>query len=190
MNEVLKEFVTILSGTLDNIDQVDAEKRSGEQVHPYAKHVTSDCTHIVKNFPTENTGRFILEESYYTYPGQEMITKPLLFYVKEDDGVVYLKSITVPERLNPAEVINANPDLYFEYDELHAKEAFGAAPYAYHPMDKKFTTDHFCEFAPGLTFRLTETLEHGRLNVMETWTKDGKVTTPYDTPLIYIKIEN
>jgi len=184
---ILQEFVDILSGTLDNIDQVNEEKQNGKQVHPYAKHVTSDCTHIVRNFPDDDPGRYILEESYYTYPGQEMIIKPLLFYVIEKEGTVYLHSVTVPDRLVPAEVINANPTLYFEHDELHNKEAFGAAPYKYNPDKRHFTTDHHCEFGPGLTFRLTETLEHGKLSVMETWTKDGEVTTPYDTPIIYIK---
>jgi len=187
MNAVLKEFVDILSGTLDNIDQVNEEKVNANQVHPYAKHVTSDCTHIVRGFPKDNHGRYILEESYYTYPGQEMIVKPLLFYVVEKEGTVYLNSVTVPERLDPIEVVNSNADLFFDYEELHIKPAFGAAPYKYHPEGKYFTTDHFCEFAPGLTFRLTETLEQGRLSVMETWTKDGVVTTPYDKPIIYIK---
>jgi len=187
MSAVLKEFIEILSGTLDNVDQVKEEQENENQKHPYAKHITSDCTHIVRNFPADNQGRYILEESYYTYPGQERIIKPLLFYVTEKEGTVYLNSVTVPERLDPAKVINANVDLYFDHDELQIKESFGAAPYKYHPEEKYFTTDHFCEFAPGLTFRLTETLEHGKLSVMETWTKDGVVTTPYHTPIIYIK---
>ncbi len=184
---ILQEFVEILSGTLDNIDQVIEEKASGNQVHPYAKHVTSDCTHIVRNFPEDDRGRYILEESYYTYPGEEMIIKPLLFYVTEKEGTVYLNSVTVPERLDPAKVINANKELFFEHDELHIKPTFGAAPYKFNPEKRHFTTDHKCEFMPGLHFRLTETLEHGKLSVMETWIKDGVVTTPYNTPIIYIK---
>lgn len=186
---VLQEFVDILSGTLDNIDQVNKEKEEGNQVHPLAKHVTADCTHIVRGFPADDPGRYILEESYYTYPGKEMIIKPLLFYVIEKEGTVKLHSVTVPERFDPADVINANSELYFDHDELHVKPAFGAAAYKYHPDKRCFTVDHHCEFAPGLTFRLTETLEHGKLSVMETWTKDGVVTTPYETPIIYIKQE-
>lgn len=187
MPTVLNEFIDILSGTLDNSEQIEAEKKSGKQMHPLAKHVTQDCTHIVRNIPDDWPGRYILEESYYTYPDQEMIIKPLLFYVLEKDGHVLLHSVTVPERLDPLEVVNENPDLYFEFDELKTKPTFGAAQYNYHQDTGHFTTDHFCEFAPGLTFRLTETLASGRLDVMELWTKDGHVTTPYDTPIIYIK---
>ncbi len=187
MVKILDEFISILVGDLDNRDQIEQEKAQGKQIHPYAKHITRDCTHIINNIPSDLEGRYVLEESYYTYPESEMIIKPLFFYVIERDQSVWLHSVSVPERLDPAEVINANEELYFDYEELEIKEQFGAAVYTFFPDEKCFRTDHFCEFAPGLTFRLTERLSHEGLEVMEVWTKDGIVTTPYSTPLLYVK---
>jgi len=187
MGQILNEFINILVGDLDNRAQVEEEKEKGQQIHPYAKHITRDCTHIVRHLPKNLEGRYILEESYYTYPDQEMIVKPLLFYIRQKENSVLLNSIGVPARLDPIDVINANKDLYFDYDEMIPKEAFGDAVYVYDPNENCFRVDHFCTLAPGFDFRLTERLSHEGLQVMETWTKDGVVTTPYTTPLIYIK---
>jgi len=187
MGQILDTFIDILVGDLDNRAQIAEEKENGHQVHPYAKHITRDCTHIVKNLPSDLEGRYILEESYYTYPDQETLIKPLLFYVRQKENSVLLNSIGVPNRLDPVDVINANPNLYFEYEEMVSKEAFGDAVYVYHPHENCFRVDHICTLAPGLTFRLTERLSHEGLQVMEVWTKDGEVTTPYTTPLNYVK---
>ncbi len=182
-------FKQILIGDLDNQEQIDAERAAGQQVHPYAKHVTRDCTHIVRNIPTEINGVFILEESYYTYPEKETEVKPLLFFVEPHHGKsVCLHSMQIPTRLDKKEVVNANADLYFDYEELEESSRFKPAIYHYHE-DGYFTVHHPNELGNGIRFTLIETLTLDYLEVMELLEKDGVRLTPYDTPLIYKRIK-
>ena len=188
MGKAMDLFEEILCGDLDNRAQVEKERQAGKQVHPYAKHITRMMDHKIKNIPDGHEGRYVLEESYYTYPGQETQVKPLLFYLKEKGDTILLHSIAVPERLELTEVVNDNDQLIFEFDELKVKEVFGAAQYVM--VDNLFfTVDHPCDFGGGVTFRLVEMLTKDGLMVMEIYKKDGKIMTPYDTPLQYVKYE-
>lgn len=188
MGKAMDLFKEILCGDLDNREQVKNERSRGRQVHPYAKHITRVCDHMIRNRPSDHEGMYILEESYYSYPGQDMQIKPLFFYVKERGDTILLHSVAVPERLDPAEVINANTDLYFDFEELHIKESFGAAEYVM-VENIFFTVNHPCDFGGGITFRLVETLHKDGLSVMEITKKDGVMITPYDTPLQYKKFD-
>ena len=188
MGKILDKFVNILCGDLDNRDQVAQEKNAGQVIHPYAKHITRVCNYRINNMPDNIEGIFILEESYYTYPDRPTEIKPLFFYIRETDKGVLLQSIIIPEFLDKAEVTNDNPNLKFEYDELKFNEKFGTAHYNFH--GDYFTVDHHCDFGHGITFRLVETLGPDKLEVMEMYMSDGKLMTPYDTPLIYVKYSN
>jgi len=187
MDKIIKRFAEILCGSLDNQAQVDAEIAAGKQVHPYAKHVTAICDHIIRNRPEGHEGMYILEESYYTYPGKEMEIKPLLFYVRSDgESKALLQSVQIPERLDKAEVTNDNKALYFDFEELEIR-AFGVAEYELHEGGY-FTVDHLAEMGGGITFRLTETLSDEGLEVMEMVKKDGVQLTPYNSPIQYKRI--
>lgn len=184
---VLKRFTDILCGTLDNRAQVDAEKKAGLQVHPYAKHVTAICDYKIVNRPEGHEGQYVLEESYYTYPGKETDIKPLIFYLRSDGkSKVFLESIKAPH-LDPASITNDNQDLVLDYEKLVASP-FGVAEYTLQVTDQ-FTVNHIGIVGPGMTFQLTETLSDGHLSVMEIIRKDGVKLTPYDTPIEYIKKE-
>jgi len=187
MNDtILDKFVQILCGTLDNKAQVDQEVAANNQVHPYAVHVTAVCNHKIINRPEDHEGLYILEESYYTYPGKELDIKPLLFYVRADGNKVLLNSVQIPPHLNKADVINANQDLIFDWNDLKLRP-FGTAEYVYHE-EGHFTVDHEADMGDGLTFRLIETLSTEGLNVMELVHKDGVKLTPYDTPILYRRV--
>ncbi len=187
MNATLKKFAEILCGTLDNQKQIDAEIAAGKQIHPYAKHVTDVCDHRIINRPEGHPGIYILEESYYVKPGQsETEIKPLFFYITvKGDNSVLLHSIQVPLHMKPEEVINANDDLVFDFNELEMRP-WGPAEYTWHEDKHCFTVDHE-DPINGIVFRLTETLKEGELFVMELVHKDGVKITPYDTPIHYIK---
>lgn len=181
-------FKEILIGDLDNRAQIEEEQKQGNQIHPYAKHVTRDCTHIVRNLPEDIKGIFILEESYYTYPQKETVVKPLLFFVVPyGEKSVQLHSMQIPAHLDKNKVINANSDLYFDYNELKESENFKPAIYHYHE-DGYFTVHHPNDLGNGMSFTLIETLTKEYLEVMELLEKDGQRLTPYDTPLIYKRI--
>ena len=187
MDKVLKRFTDILCGTLDNQAQVDKERAEGNQVHPYAKHVTDICNHKVINRPEGHEGIYVLEESYYTYPGKAMDIKPLIFYLRSDGkSKVFLESIKAPH-LDPKTITNANDDLILDYNKLEVGP-FGAAEYTLQVTDQ-FTVNHIGDIGNGMTFQLIETLSDGHLSVMELVRQDGVKLTPYDTPIDYIKIE-
>lgn len=185
MDKVLKRFTDILCGTLDNKAQVDKEKAAGKQVHPYAKHVTDICDHLLINRPNGHEGIYVLEESYYTYPGKPMDIKPLIFYLRSDGNrKVFLESIKAPH-IDPATITNDNPALILDFNKLEVS-SFGTAEYTLQVTDQ-FTTNHIGVIGPGMTFQLTETLSDGHLSVLEIVRKDGVKLTPYDTPIDYIK---
>lgn len=189
MTPGIDNFRRILLGDLDNRAQIAAERAAGEQLHPYAKHVTREITDRIRNLPDEAGGIYVLEESYYQYPGQEMTTKPLLFFI-EPHGAdsVLLSSLVVPERLDAWAVRNDNSELYFDYAELRPNPWFGKALYAWHPEAGHFTVNHPCELGDGKRFSLIETLTPEALHVMELLERDGQRLTPYATPLIYRRI--
>lgn len=189
MDKILERFVEILCGTLDNQAQVEEEKANGKQIHPYAKHVTAVCDHKIRNRPADHEGVYILEESYYLYPGKEMEIKPLFFYVRSDgQNKALLQSVQIPDHLDKAEVINANEDLVFDFNELSIRP-FGVAEYTLQEGGH-FTVDHLAEMGNGITFRLTETLSDEGLEVMEMVKKNGVQLTPYNTPILYRRVKN
>jgi len=189
MDNILKQFTEILCGTLDNQAQIDEEKANGQQVHPYAKHVTAICDHKIINRPPDHEGIYILEESYYIYPGKEMDIKPLFFYVRSDGkGKALLNSVQIPEHLDKAAVTNDNEDLIFDWNELILRP-FGTAEYDLQE-DGSFKVDHTADLGNGITFQLIETLSSEGLQVMELVKKDGQQLTPYHTPILYKKIKS
>lgn len=189
MDTILKKFTEILCGSLDNQEQIDQERKDGQQIHPYAKHVTEVIDHKIINRPPDHEGIYILEESYYIYPGKEETEiKPLLFYMRSD-GVskALLQSVQIPERLEKSEVVNANESLVLDFHELTLRP-FGTAEYTLHEGDY-FTVDHTADMGGGLVFRLIETLSKEGLEVMELIHKNGVKITPYDTPILYKNIK-
>ncbi len=190
MDRILEKFTEILCGSLDNQAQIDEERAAGKQLHPYAKHVTDICDDKIKNRPDGHPGIYILEESYYIYPGKtEMELKPLLFYMRSD-GVskALLQSVQIPLHITKDAARNANPDLVMDWNDLEFRN-FGIAEYTWFEQEQCFRVDHTADMGNGITFRLIETLSYDGLSVMELVHKDGVKLTTYDTPILYKKIE-
>ncbi len=190
MDIILQKFSDILCGSLDNQAQIDAEIANGKQLHPYAKHVTAICDHKIINRPTRHEGMYILEESYYVYPGkEEMELKPLLFYMRSDGkSKALLQSVQIPPHISKEDATNANDALIFDWNELKIRP-FGVAEYTLHE-EGYFTVDHEADMGNGLTFRLIETLSQEGLEVMELVHKNGVKITPYETPIAYKRIKS
>ncbi len=190
MDHILKKFQEILCGSLDNQEQIDAELIEGKQIHPYAKHVTAVCDHKIINRPDGHEGMYVLEESYYKYPGkEEMELKPLFFYIRSDgDLKALLQSVQIPPHINKEDATNDNDELVFDWNELEFRN-FGVAEYVWDEEIQGFKVDHEADMGGGITFRLIETLNMEGLQVMELVHKDGVKITPYDTPLLYKRIK-
>ena len=177
-------FKDVLCGTFDNQNQIEAERKTGKQVHPQAKHVTALATPKIKNLPTDLNGYFILEESYYTYPDKPMEVKPYLFFIENvSDMQIKLSSYSMPTDIPKADIRNDNPDFSLDFKTISVSKSFKPAIYTL--ADGTFTVNHPTNLGNGLTFTLIETLTKNRLEVMELLEKNGKRLTPYETPIVY-----
>jgi hypothetical protein len=181
-------FQTYIVGDFDNAEQVAEEYNKGKQSHPYAKHVNRIANEKIKNLPSSLNGFYLLEESYYLYPNQkDTLVKPYLFFFEAvDDKTVRLHSIQLPKKLDIKEIKNNNANLFFEYDSLKTSPTFQPANYSW--SEKGFYIKAPNEFPNG-SFTLEETISKDKLEVMETLIIDGKKLTPYDTPIIYLRLQ-
>jgi hypothetical protein len=181
-------FRTIITGDFDNSRQVADEVAAGKQVHPLAKHVNRVADDKITGLPMTNAkfDFWIIEESYYEYPGKPMEAKPYLFNFSQGPrGSVLLKVYQFPPGLKKEDIKNNNPALRLALKDLKPSPTFKGAVYTFHPETETFTTDTPNDLGNGMTFTLTETLSKTQLVVMELLVKDGKRLTPYDTPIVY-----
>ena len=182
--DYLKE---VLCGTFDNKNQVETERKNGKQLHPFAKHVTAIANPKIKNLPVDLNGYFILEESYYTYEGKPMEIKPYLFFIeKVSDTQIKLSSYSMPTTIPKADIRSDNAAFSLDFKEIGVSKTFKPAVYIL--ADGKFTVNHPTDLGNGMIFTLIETLTKNRLEVMELLEKNGKRLTPYETPIVYERV--
>jgi hypothetical protein len=191
--EPFELFKRYIQGDFDNREQVEAERRAGNQIHPFAKHVNRLLDEKITDKPASyNPARefHILEESYYVYPDkpQDTVIKPYLFRFTNDGGAVKLHSLQIPARFAPKDVRNDNAAFRLSYNELELSPTFKPTSYTYNAQTKSFSIVAPNEF-PGGVFTLEETISDGVLLVMERLVKGGTLVTPYTTPLEYKRVQ-
>ncbi|MCX8020204.1 MAG: chromophore lyase CpcT/CpeT [Chitinophagaceae bacterium] len=184
---LIELFREIITGDFDNLEQIREEEKNGNRKHPYARHVNRVADEKIDNIPEElKKGFFLLEESYYDYPGKSTEIKPYLFhFAPEGDSLIRLTVYQIPEKWDKKEIRNDNPALRFDYKELKISPTFDTA--IYHYRNGSFYTHSVKQLPGGMRFSLIENLSYGRLEVMELLEKNGERITPYDTPIIYIR---
>ena len=117
-----------------------------------------------------------------------MELKPLLFYVRSDGrSKALLNSVQIPEKYSKEEATNDNEDFIMDFHELKLRP-FGTAEYELQ-SDGSFKVNHKADMGNGVTFQLIETLSTDGLSVMELVHKDGVKLTPYDTPILYVPVQ-
>jgi hypothetical protein len=177
-------FKTYIQGDLDNKEQVEAEVKAGKQIHPYAKHVNRLFDGKIKNLPQNHNGFYILEESYYTYPNKPTDIKPYLFWFeKTDEGNVKLHSLQIPTGWGKKDIRNDNPNFVVDFADLKESPTF--TPATYTRTEKGFYIKAPVNLPNGMKFTLEETIGKESFEVMESLEKEGKLLTPYSTPIIY-----
>jgi hypothetical protein len=191
MNTKISDFdlyKTYIQGDLDNKEQIEAEIKAGKQIHPYAKHVNRLFDGKIKNLPNNYNGFYILEESYYTYPDKPTEIKPYLFWFeKTESGQVRLHSLQIPKEWDKKDVRNDNPNFMLEYKDLQESPTF--KPAIYTRTDNGFYIKAPIDLPNGMKFTLEETISKDYFEVMESLEKDGKLLTPYTTPIMYKRIK-
>ncbi len=187
MKDAYQLFQDYLIGDFNNRAQVEAEQAAGQQVHPFAIHVNRLFTDRITDRPADFQGCFILEESYYTYPGQEQTIKPHLFKVEPfSASIAQMTPMQMPSHWPLSEIRNDNPALHFSWSELQAIPWF--APAHYRREGDLLKVHHPNDLGNGKRFTLTETFSDNRLEVMELMEENGQRLTPYATPIIYDRL--
>lgn len=176
-------FETYITGDFTNQRQVEAEVKAGKQVHPLARHVNRRADAKIQNAPPRD-GFWLLEESYYEYPGKPLEAKPYLFFFEAvGDTAVRLSVYKFPENLPPDALKNGNANLRMNFSDLNPSPTFKGA--LYQRRGDTFTTHAPNDLGNGMRFTLIETFTKDRLEVMELLEKNGQRLTPYDTPIVY-----
>jgi hypothetical protein len=181
-------FKTYITGDFNNDRQIAEEIKSGKQLHPKAVHVNRIADHRILNAPKVD-GFWILEESYYTKPGQSQVeVKPYLFlFEAAEDGKVKLTPFALPKDMDVNLVKNENASLKFDFNTISPSPSF--KPAFYTRKDDKFYINAPNDLPNGMKFTLIETISSTQLIVMELLEKDGKKLTPYETPIVYDRVK-
>jgi hypothetical protein len=180
-------FRMAISGDFDNAAQVEAERKAGQQVHPFARHINRIGDPKIQGAPARD-GFWIIEESYYDYPNKpQSINHHLFFFEAAGQDKVRLYAYELPVDLPMAKLTNDNPDLQIDYAKIKVSPKFKPAEYQF--ADGKFSLNAPNDLGNGMKFTLIETITENRLEVMELLEKDGKRLTAYDTPIVYERIK-
>jgi hypothetical protein len=181
-------FKRYIVGDFNNQRQVDEEVKNGKQTHPLAIHVNRIFDAKMTNKPKVN-GFWILEESYYTKPGQSIVEdKPYLFlFEAAEDDRIKLTPYTLPKDQPTSWYKNSNPSLTLDFLNLTPSPTFKSAYYIRDNNEFKLNAPN--ELPNGMKFTLIETISAEELVVMELLEKDGKSLTPYSTPIVYDRVK-
>ena len=183
MNQ-LKEFMQVLTGQFDNIQQYE-EKKSMQLDFPYARHVNTACNDKIKNLPANFTGIFMVEESYYTNNGSTHASPHLFLFTEEEDGIL-LTSYELPNEYDKTNFTYESLH-QLSYDDLHPSNKF--TPALYTKKGDVWEGGSISMFSPVVKFTLFERFSTDRLEVSETMEVNGKRTFGFDEPIIYKRID-
>lgn len=186
MNQELKDFCELLSGTFDNSVQRDELGRSGSMPagFPFARHVNTVCNDRIGNLPEDFEGYFILEESYYDLDGHTNILPHLFLFTMEPEGI-RLDSYEMPEGYTK-ETFCIKTLERLDYNRLKRSRAF--TPLYYKKSGETYTGHSVSMFSPVLRFSLTETISPDVLSVSEIFEVNGRRTFGYDIPIEYRRV--
>lgn len=182
-------FKHYITGDFDNIRQVEAERASGRQIHPHARHINRVADHKIDGKPQGISGKgfWLIEESYYQWPDKTLEVKPYIFYFSEsDENSMRLSVFKYPDTYTAEEIRNDNESLHLSVADLTPSPTFKGA--IYHRKGDTFHTHAPQDLGNGTTFTLIETFEATKLHVMELLEKNGQRLTPYADPIIYDRI--
>ena len=185
--ENLKKFISYLCGEFNNDKQIENEEKTGNIIHPKAKHINNICNHKIKNLPSDFKGFFVIEESYYEQNGFKNILPHLFLFTENNNGNVVLTSYDLPKDITKEDFRNDNERLVMDYNELKISEKF--TPMVYNFINNGFEGNSISHFTPVTTFILNERTEEDTLYVSEVFKKDDKITFGFEEPIVYNKIK-
>ena len=178
----LQEFVSLLTGTFDNRDQLAAFEVQGITGYPAARHVNTALNDRIDGLPANFDGVFMLEESDYTVNGRTNPMPHLFLFTLEPDGRVKLTSYDMPAGYTK-ETFRAESLGRLRYEDLTPSAKF--TPALSEKKDGGWEGGSESMFTPVLKFKLWERFTPEVLIVSESMEMNGKRTFGYDQPLEY-----
>lgn len=179
----LKEFINILTGTFNNIEQFELIKCK-DKAFPYSEHINSVCNDKITNLPDSFQGIFMVEESYYTINGNKH-AMPHLFLFTEEENKIKLTSYKLPSEYNK-DTFTYNNFKKIDFNTLEISEKF--TPALYTENNGIWEGGSTSLFSPILKFTLFERFSKDYLEVSEIMEVNGKRTFGYDIPIVYKRV--
>lgn len=176
----LNDFMKILTGSFNNIEQYNQLKEDGSD-YPFAEHVSTACNDKIINLPDRFHGEFLVEESYYTTSKGRHASSHLFLFTEESDGI-RLTSYDIPEEYDKN---TFTYDIMKKVDYRDLKPSSKFTPALYQWKDGVWEGGSVSMFSPVLKFTLFERFSSEWLEVSETMEINGKRTFGYDTPILY-----
>ena len=181
----LDDFLSLLCGRFDNTRQMEELKQGGGPALPLAEHVNTVCNDKIAGIPEGFSGKFVLEESYYTTDGKTHAS-PHLFLFTEEGDAVKLTSYQLPKGPDGGPVTYGTlPPM--QWQDLEVSGKFTPALYTLH--GGVWEGGSVSMFSPVLKFTLYERFSEEALEVTETMEMNGKRTFGFDVPIVYRRKE-
>lgn len=177
----LQEFIKLITGNFDNIEQFKDLEKKGITDYPFAEHVNNICNDKILGLPNDFKGIFLLEESYYTTKGNTNSSPHLFLFTEETEGIK-LTSYEIPEGYNKQTFAYKNLDT-INFEDLKISEKF--TPAIYKLKDGIWEGGSVSMFSPVIKFTLFERFSNEKLEVSESIEVNGKRTFGFDEPIIY-----
>lgn len=176
----LDEFLNLMTGSFNNESQFKKLKKVGIE-YPYAEHINTICNDKIQNLPDNFTGKFLVEESYYTIGDQRRISSHLFLFTEEKNGIM-LTSYEIPRNSEKSK-FTYNSMKSIDFCELKKSEKF--TPIIYRKKDSVWEGSSVSQFSPVMTFKLWERFSTECHEVSEIIEINGKRTFGCDEPIIY-----
>ncbi len=177
----LTSFISLLTGEFDNAKQLAELEQQGIGNFPYARHVNTVCNDKILDLPSDFSGIFMVEESYYTTNGSTHASSHLFLFTQVDDGIE-LASYELPEGYRKTD-FTYQALAPVSYSQVKKSEKFTPALYTF--SQGVWSGGSVSMFSPVLKFTLYERFSADCLEVSETMEVNGKRTFGYDIPIIY-----
>ncbi|MCU0445047.1 MAG: hypothetical protein MUE85_09025 [Microscillaceae bacterium] len=187
----LELFQKYWLGSFDNSRQIQAEKLSGRQIHPYARQINRVMNKKIKNIPADFQGVFIWSENHYLNPEQSDTTAKFTLYKIEaiDNQSVRLYFIDLPLDWHSRDFGYLEPDSQLDFKDLKVLPNLRNGLVYMLKEGQFFYTKTIFNLSAELRLTLEEYVSKNLRSVLELTEKNGQRLTSYDTPILYDRVK-
>lgn len=179
----LNEFMELITGSFNNKDQYQQRKESDPEF-PFAEHINTICNDKIQNLPSDFSGYFLVEESYYTVQGKKRASSHLFLFEEFEEGI-RLSSYEIPSPYEKNAFTYQGIET-MDYSTLKPSEKF--TPAIFRKIGGAWEGESTSQFTPVTTFYLKERFSQDTLSVHEVLEINHKRVFGYEVPILYQRI--